>query len=89
MSSSMVETTSVVMEEKLSFETGVERLEQIVRALEQKDVPLDNALSLFREGVELVQHCTNLLDQAEKQMEILLESDGELRVEPATFSGEG
>lgn len=83
-----VESISSTEEEK-TFENGINRLEQIVKALEQKDVPLDTALSLFREGVDLVRHCTGLLDQAERQMEILLETDGELRVEPAIFSGEG
>lgn len=74
----------------LSFEAGIERLEQIVGSLEQKDVPLEAALSLFREGVELVQHCNKLLDEAEKQMEVLLEGpDGALRVETVSFVMEG
>jgi len=80
---------SDIVTEKPNFETGIEKLELIVKALEQKDVPLDSALTMFREGIELVQHCTQLLDQAEQQMEVLLESGGELRVEPATFSAEG
>ncbi|MHB1652202.1 MAG: exodeoxyribonuclease VII small subunit [Desulfitobacteriaceae bacterium] len=73
----------------LSFETGIGKLEQIVKALEQRDVPLEAALSWFKEGISLVQHCARLLDQAEQEMEVLLETDGELRVERAIFPLEG
>lgn len=71
------------MDEKLSFEAGIQRLEGIVKELEQRDVPLENALSLFREGVGLVQHCNALLDKAEQVMGVLLEEDGKLHLEPA------
>ncbi len=71
------------MDEKLSFEAGIERLEGIVEALEQRDVSLENALSLFQDGVSLIQHCNALLDKAEQVMGVLLEEDGELRLERA------
>jgi exodeoxyribonuclease VII small subunit len=74
----------------LPFEEGINQLERIVRELEQKDVPLEQALNLFRQGIELVQNCNRLLDHAEKQMEILLENpNGELEIRPADFSVEG
>ncbi len=73
-----------------NFESGVDRLEQIVKSLEQKEISLESALTLFREGIELVQHCTDLLDKAERQMELLLEGpDGQIRVETASFTVEG
>ncbi len=73
-----------------NFEAGVGRLEQIVKSLEQKEISLESALTLFREGIELVQHCTGLLDKAERQMELLLEGpDGQIRVEAASFTVEG
>ena len=79
-----------VTEEPKSLETGLQDLETIVKTLEQKDLPLEKALSLFKEGVGLVQYCSNVLDQAEKQMEILLEGpDGELKIKPASFDVEG
>jgi exodeoxyribonuclease VII small subunit len=75
---------------EITFEDGIGQLEQIVRELEQKEVPLEEALNLFRQGIEMVQHCNRLLDHAEKQMEILLEGpDGELEVRPADFAVEG
>jgi len=76
--------------EPRSLETGLQDLETIVKTLEQKDLPLEKALSLFKDGVGLVQYCSNVLDQAEKQMEILLEGpDGQLQIKPASFNLEG
>jgi Exodeoxyribonuclease VII small subunit (EC 3.1.11.6) len=72
------------------FESGINRLEQIVMSLEQKEISLESGLDLFREGIELVQYCTGLLDKAEHQMELLLEgSDGQIRIEAASFIVEG
>jgi len=77
-------------EETVSLETGLQHLEKIVKTLEQKDLPLEKALSLFKEGVGLVQYCSSVLNQAEKQMEILLEGeDGQLQIKPASFKMEG
>jgi exodeoxyribonuclease VII small subunit len=77
-------------EETVSLETGLQHLEKIVKTLEQKDLPLEKALSLFKEGVGLVQYCSSVLNQAEKQMEILLEDpDGQLQINPASFEMEG
>ena len=77
-------------EDTVSLETGLQHLEVIVKTLEQKDLPLEKALSLFKEGVGLVQYCSSVLNQAEKQMELLLEdSDGQLQVKPASFEMEG
>ena len=55
-------------EKSQSFEASMERLEQIVRAMERGDVPLEQSLKLFTEGTALVQSCTALLDQAELQV---------------------
>lgn len=81
---------TVAEEEAVSLETGLQHLEKIVKTLEQKDLPLEKALSLFKDGVGLVQYCSNVLNQAEKQMELLLEGpDGELQIKPASFETEG
>ena len=53
---------------KVSFEQNMQRLEQIVRAMEQGDVPLEESLKLFREGTALVASCGKLLDEAELQV---------------------
>ena len=60
-----------------SFEESMARLEQIVRAMEKGDVPLDEALKLFQEGTELVRDCGKLLDDAELQIKkIATATDG-------------
>ncbi len=59
-------------EQNLTFEQSMQRLEQIVRAMERGDVPLEESLKLFREGTELVEKCGKLLDQAELQVKMIL-----------------
>ena len=55
-----------------TFENQLHRLEQIVRAMEKGDVPLEESLKLFREGTELVRSCGKLLDEAEMQVKMIL-----------------
>lgn len=63
--------------ENKTFEDNMQRLEQIVRAMEKGDVPLEASLKLFQEGTELVQSCTKLLDDAELQItKIVAGADG-------------
>lgn len=60
-----------------TFESNMQRLEQIVRAMERGDVPLEESLKLFREGTELVQSCGKLLDEAQLQVQkVLTAQDG-------------
>lgn len=58
-------------ENKIGFEDSMRRLEQIVRAMENGDVPLDESLKLFKEGTDLVAHCNKLLEEAEMQVKII------------------
>ncbi len=51
-----------------TFEENMQRLEQIVRAMERGDVALEESLELFREGTKLVESCGKLLDEAELQV---------------------
>ena len=51
-----------------NFEENMQRLEQIVRAMERGDVPLEESLKLFQEGTKLVETCGKLLDDAELQI---------------------
>ena len=60
-----------------SFESNMQRLEQIVRAMERGDVPLEESLKLFQEGTDLVRSCNQLLDQAQLQVKkIMTAPDG-------------
>ena len=55
-----------------TFEENMQRLEQIVRAMERGDVALEESLKLFREGTELVQTCGKLLDDAQMQVKLVM-----------------
>ena len=57
----------------LNFEEAMARLEQIVRALEGGNVPLDESLTLYEEGVKLVKLCSTRLENAEKCIKILVD----------------
>ena len=46
----------------MTFEQSMLRLEQIVRAMERGDVPLEESLKLFQEGTQLVANCEKLLE---------------------------
>ena len=59
-------------EQNKSFEQNMQRLEQIVRAMERGDVALEESLKLFQEGTELVRNCGKLLDDAELQVKKIL-----------------
>ena len=64
-------------EKNMTFEQSMQRLEQIVRAMERGDVALDESLKLFQEGTELVRNCGKLLDEAELQVKkIAVAADG-------------
>ena len=69
-------------EKNTSFESNMQRLEQIVRAMERGDVALEESLKLFQEGTELVRACGKLLDEAELQVKkIMTAPDGSPVVE--------
>ena len=60
-----------------TFEESMGRLEQIVRAMEQGNVPLEESLKLFQEGTELVRGCSKLQDEAELQIKkVMTAADG-------------
>ncbi|MBP3304564.1 MAG: exodeoxyribonuclease VII small subunit [Oscillospiraceae bacterium] len=64
-------------EKNMTFESAMQRLEQIVRAMERGDVALDESLKLFQEGTELVRSCGKLLDEAELQIKkVMTAADG-------------
>jgi exodeoxyribonuclease VII small subunit len=64
------------------FEESLERLEKIVDELEKGNVPLEQALKLFEEGMRLSSSCRKELEEAEGKVEILLKQNGKLQPEP-------
>ena len=53
---------------KMTFEQQIQRLEEIVAALEMGDAQLADSLALFEEGTKLIAACSTELDKAEQQV---------------------
>jgi len=55
----------------LKFEDCLARLEQIVTALEAGNLPLEESLKVFEEGITMARHCSRYLEDAQRRIEIL------------------
>ena len=65
------------------FEEAMERLEQIVEALEGGDLTLEESLKIFEEGMNLIRFCSKKLEEAEQKVTLLIkESGGKLTQQP-------
>jgi exodeoxyribonuclease VII small subunit len=72
-----------------NFDQLLDRLRQVVERLEKGDLTLEDSLAAFEEGVKLARRGAEILDGAERRVEILLKGeDGELRTEPFKTSDE-
>lgn len=60
------------MEEKLPFKKAMHRLEEIVDALEKNEIELEEAITLFEEGLQLVNSCDGQLKNFENKVQALL-----------------
>ncbi|MBI3595838.1 MAG: exodeoxyribonuclease VII small subunit [Nitrospirae bacterium] len=68
---------------QFKFEDALARLEIIVGQLEKGDLPLEESLKIFEEGVRLSKNCLKMLEEAERKVEILLQDkDGRKRPRP-------
>lgn len=68
----------ITEKKELTFEQALARLEEIVRALESGNVPLEDLIKLYDEGTALVKHCTEKLNAAEEKVRLLQIKDGVL-----------
>jgi exodeoxyribonuclease VII small subunit len=71
-----------------SFEDAIKRLNEIVQTLERGDLPLEESLRLFEEGVKLSRVSQDRLDKAEKRVEQLLAVDEQGRPRTTPFATE-
>lgn len=69
-------------DKELSFEQAMEKLEAVVAQLESGDVPLEKAIELFQQGMELSRLCGGKLEQIERKIEVLLEENGSFAKKP-------
>lgn len=59
------------------FDEAMLQLENIVRQLEQGDVPLESAIELYQKGMELSKVCSDKLQKAEKQLVTFMDENKE------------
>ena len=68
----------------ITFENAIRQLDEIVRSLENGDIPLDEALALFEKGVKLTEVCSAKLNAAEKQIKLLVKDGDDMKKEDFT-----
>jgi len=56
---------------KLSFEQAIKKLTDIVSKIEQGQISLEQSLSQYEQGMELIKHCRAILQKAEKKIEAI------------------
>lgn len=67
----------------MTFEKAMQKLEEIVQELEAGELPLEDSLKKFEEGVKLSKYCSCMLDETEKKVALLLKNrDGNLFESP-------
>jgi exodeoxyribonuclease VII small subunit len=67
---------------KDKFEEALGKLEDIVKKMESGDMPLEESLKAFEEGIKLARFCSRKLDEAERRVEILLKQEEGLVTKP-------
>lgn len=73
-------------DQEISFEAALKRLEEIVEQLEKGELPLNESLVLFEEGIKLARECSKQLTKAQGRIEALVKkSDGTLEEESFTI----
>lgn len=70
------------------FEDAMQRLEEIVKNLESGDLPLEESLKVFAEGMELAKYCSKKLEEAEKKVTVLIEESAGQYAEVPFDAGE-
>ncbi len=67
---------------EFKFEEALKALEKIVLELEGQDLPLERALERFEEGIRLSRLCHQMLEEAQRRIEILLSQGSDKKVIP-------
>lgn len=62
----------------MTYEKAITRLENIIQKLENNEIPLEESISLFQEGIELSQYCDQKLKNIQEKVAQIYE-DGQLK----------
>lgn len=80
--------TKKTTDESISFEEALEKLEQVVRQLEDGQLGLSDSLARYEEGVRHLKHCHQALASAERKIELLTSVDENGNAETEPFDDE-
>ncbi len=61
---------------EVKFEESMENLKQVVAKLEKEDISLDEAIELYKKGIELSKECKDKLDSAQKLVKTVIDESG-------------
>ncbi len=67
---------------KIDFEKSLAQLEELVVQMENGELSLEDSLKSFEQGIKLTRECQTALSAAQQRVEILMEKNGELGLEP-------
>lgn len=67
--------------EETNFEELIGKLEEITNKLEKEQLSLDESVKLFEEGMKISKECNSKLEDAEKRITILINSNDEIKEE--------
>lgn len=81
-------TDQETIENDMQFEEAMKRLEEVVQRLEEGDIPLEESIHLYQEGVTLSRICGQKLDAIEAKITQLVEEDGQLKQKAFRVEGE-
>lgn len=69
------------MKEEKNFEEMIEELDNIANSLEKDNLTLDESVKKFEEGMKISKQCSDILENAEKRIKILINDEDEIREE--------
>jgi exodeoxyribonuclease VII small subunit len=72
--------------QNLTFEGAMQRLEEIVDLLEQGNLPLDESLKVYEEGMALIKFCSAKLEETETKVKTLVKNGGGFELKPFDIS---
>jgi exodeoxyribonuclease VII small subunit len=68
--------------EEQTFEKALERLERIVREMEEGELDLEDMIARFGEGQALIKYCSDKLNEVERKIEVLVKKGDDVVAEP-------
>ncbi|MDX9918143.1 MAG: exodeoxyribonuclease VII small subunit [Gudongella sp.] len=66
----------------LGYEEALANLQKLIEKLEDENLKLDDSVSMFKEAMELFDHCKDILTKAEGEVKMILAKDGDIGEEP-------